>query len=51
MGPHTLFKNVPTKIPHFVLKIWKMVNDPSTDHLISWSKVYIYYTLYYFTVL
>ncbi|KAJ8983523.1 hypothetical protein NQ317_012014 [Molorchus minor] len=26
-----------TNIPAFLGKLWKMVNDPSTDHLICWS--------------
>ncbi|KAL1492913.1 hypothetical protein ABEB36_011079 [Hypothenemus hampei] len=25
-------------IPAFLVKLWKMVNDPSTDHLICWSQ-------------
>jgi heat shock transcription factor 1 len=25
--------------PAFLGKLWKMVNDPSTDHLICWSPV------------
>lgn len=26
-------------VPAFLGKLWKMVNDPNTDHLISWSLV------------
>lgn len=28
--------SVPLKRPAFVVKLWKMVNDPSNDHYISW---------------
>lgn len=26
-------------VPAFLSKLWKMVNDPTTDHLISWGQV------------
>lgn len=26
-------------VPAFLSKLWKMVNDPGTDHLICWSPV------------
>lgn len=25
-------------VPAFLAKLWKMVDDPSTNHLISWSE-------------
>lgn len=34
-------------IPAFLGKLWKMVNDPSIDHLICWSPVSILCLLYY----
>lgn len=34
---HTFQDN--PNIPAFLGKLWKMVNDPSTDHVISWSEV------------
>lgn len=35
-------------IPAFLSKLWKMVNDPGTDHLICWSPVSDYFTMEYF---
>lgn len=29
-------------VPAFLSKLWKMVNDPSTDNLISWGPVCAY---------
>lgn len=33
-------------IPAFLSKLWKMVNDPSTDHLICWSSVSTLFFVY-----
>lgn len=30
-------------IPAFLGKLWKMVNDPTIDHLICWSPVSIFF--------
>lgn len=32
-------ENNTTNIPAFLVKLWKMVNDPNIDHLICWSEV------------
>lgn len=29
-------------VPAFLAKLWKLVDDPSSDHLISWSSVIIH---------
>lgn len=29
--------NIAANVPAFLSKLWKMVNDPDTDHLITWS--------------
>lgn len=29
-------------VPAFLGKLWKMVNDPATDHLICWNSVSYY---------
>lgn len=30
--------SIPSKRPAFVVKLWKMVNDPSNEHYISWME-------------
>lgn len=32
-----VFPQAPTNVPAFLTKLWKMVDDPGTDTLISWS--------------
>lgn len=34
--------NIAANVPAFLSKLWKMVNDPDTDHLITWSPVRCY---------
>jgi hypothetical protein len=29
-------------VPAFLAKLWKLVDEPSSDHLISWSQVSFY---------
>lgn len=33
-------------VPAFLGKLWKMVNDTETNHLISWSPVSVFMLLY-----
>lgn len=32
-----------SNIPAFLVKLWKMVNDPNTDEVICWNEVKDFY--------
>lgn len=32
-----VFPQMTSNVPAFLGKLWKMVDDPETDHLIAWS--------------
>lgn len=37
-------------VPAFLGKLWKLVNDTETNHLISWSPVCIFYFISYIKI-
>lgn len=37
-------------VPAFLGKLWKLVNDSETNHMISWSPVSILIVLYYYKI-
>lgn len=38
---------VSSAVPAFLAKLWKLVEDPSSDHLISWSLVSVLQNIKY----